>query len=54
MGKDPTQGESREYGMGILPYAMLFNMGTKWTAGFENKTIYTAVQEMEEMEESMR
>ena len=38
-----------DYGMDILPYAMLFNMGTKWTAGFENKTICTCVEKMEEM-----
>ena len=35
------------YGMDILPYALLFNMGTRWTATFENKTIYACVEEME-------
>lgn len=39
--------EDPAYGMDILPYAMLFNMGTRWTAQFENKTIYSCVKEME-------
>ena len=39
--------ENPGYGMDILPYALLFNMGTRWTAAFENKTIYTCVEEME-------
>lgn len=43
--------EKPGYGMDILPYAMLFNMGTKWTAAFENNTIYTCVEEMEKMAE---
>ena len=43
--------EDPDYGMDILPYAMLFNMGTKWTATFENNTIYTCVEEMEKIEE---
>ena len=41
--------EDPQFGMDILPYAMLFNMGTKWTKNFENKTIYTAVEKMEKM-----
>ena len=41
--------EDPQFGMDILPYAMLFNMGTKWTRNFENKTIYTAVEKMEKM-----
>ena len=43
--------EDPGYGMDILPYALLFNMGTRWTAAFENKTIYTCVEEMEKIEE---
>ena len=43
--------EDPGYGMDILPYALLFNMGTRWTAAFENKTIYTCVEEMEKMAE---
>ncbi len=43
--------EDPGYGMDILPYAMLFNMGTRWTAPFENKTIYACVEEMEKNEE---
>ena len=43
--------EDPGYGMDILPYALLFNMGTKWTAAFENKTIYTCVEEMEKLAE---
>lgn len=39
-----------DYGMDILPYAMLFNMGTEWTKKFEYRTIYTAVEKMEEMQ----
>ena len=39
------------YGMDIMPYALLFNMGTKWTAAFENNTIYTCVEEMEKIVE---
>jgi hypothetical protein len=39
--------EDPGYGMDILPYALLFNMGTRWTASFENKTIYNCVEEME-------
>lgn len=39
--------EDPGYGMDILPYALLFNMGTRWTATFENKTIYACVEEME-------
>lgn len=38
-----------DYGMDILPYALLFNMGTEWTARFEYRTIYTCVEKMEEM-----
>ena len=41
--------ESPTYGMDILPYAMLFNMGTAWTSRFENLTILGAVETMEEM-----
>ena len=41
--------ELRTYGMDILPYAMLFNMGTAWTSRFENLTILGAVETMEEM-----
>ena len=44
--------EDPGYGMDLLPYAMLFNMGTRWTAAFENKTIYTCVEEMEKMTEN--
>lgn len=44
--------EDSGYGMDILPYALLFNMGTRWTAAFENKTIYTCVEEMEKMTEN--
>ena len=40
--------ENPDYGMDILPYAMLFNMGTEWTRRFEYKTIYTTVEKMEE------
>lgn len=40
--------EDPGYGMDILPYAMLFNMGTEWTKRFEYKTIYSAVEKMEE------
>ncbi len=40
--------EDPGYGMDILPYAMLFNMGTEWTAKFEFKAILTAVEKMEE------
>ena len=40
--------EDPGYGMNILPYAMLFNMGTRWTRKFEYKSIYTAVEKMEE------
>lgn len=43
--------EAPGYGMDILPYALLFNMGTRWTAAFENKAIYTCVEEMERMAE---
>jgi hypothetical protein len=43
--------EDPGYGMDILPYAMLFNMGTRWTAAFENNTIYSCVEEMEKIEE---
>lgn len=39
------------YGMDILPYALLFNMGTRWTRAFENKAIYTCVEEIEKIEE---
>ena len=39
------------YGMDILPYAMLFRMGTDWTRKFENNTIYVTVETMEEMAE---
>ena len=41
--------EDPNYGMDILPYAMLFCMGTKWTAQFENDTIYSCVEAMEEL-----
>ena len=34
--------EDPNYGMNILPYAMLFNMGTEWTGKFEYKSIYTS------------
>jgi hypothetical protein len=43
--------EDPGYGMDILPYALLFNMGTRWTAAFENKTIYACVEEIEKIEE---
>lgn len=53
--KQLTEDESEDsqengpgYGMSILPYAMLFNMGTKWTAQFENMTIYHCVEKMED------
>ena len=36
------------YGMDILPYAMLFNRGTEWTKKFEYKTIYSTLETMEE------
>ena len=39
--------EDPDYGIEILPYAMLFNMGTRWTARFENKTIISCVEKME-------
>ncbi len=41
--------EDPGYGMEILPYAMLFNMGTKWTKQFEDNSIYDCVQTMEQM-----
>ena len=44
--------ENPDYGMDILPYAMLFNMGTEWTKKFEYRTIYTAVEKIEEMQAS--
>ena len=43
--------EDPGYGMDILPYALIFNMGTRWTAAFENKTIYACVEEIEKIEE---
>lgn len=43
--------EDPGYGMEILPYAMLFNMGTKWTKQFEDNSIYDCVQTMEQMAE---
>ena len=43
--------EDPGYGMDILPYALLFNMGTRWTRAFENKAIYTCVEEIEKIEE---
>ena len=44
--------EDPAYGMDTLPYALLFNMGTRWTAAFENKTIYACVEEIEKIEEN--
>lgn len=41
--------EDPAFGMDILPYAMLFNMGTEWTKKFEYNTIYNTVETMEEM-----
>ena len=46
--------EDPSYGMDILPYAMLFNMGTEWTKKLEYRPIYTAVEKMEEMQASKR
>ena len=41
--------EDPDYGMEILPYALLFNMGTQWTEQFEYNVIYNCVEQMEEM-----
>ena len=43
--------EDPNYGIDLLPYAMLFNMGTAWTKKIENDSIFPTVEKMEEMTE---
>ena len=44
--------EDSQYGLEILPYAMLFGIGTKWTRKFENEVVlYDKEVYIEEMEQ---